>query len=155
MVMPTERPTALAKIGREILRLRLFYGWSQAGLGRRARLSQGTISRLERGVQRGLCIRRLAAVMEALHVQEVTFQRPPTVPQTPLEIMLFGDRWQRALDAADRRLGWPAPTAHETADQDVDADGDVEANQDGHAGRTTADEVVVSGVPEAWFGGGG
>lgn len=114
MVPSTEAPTALAKIGREILRLRLFYGWSQAGLGRRAKLSQGTISRLERGLQRGLCIRRLAAVMEALHVQEVTFQRPSTDPQTALEIMLFGDRWQRAIDGADRRLRWPVAGADQT-----------------------------------------
>lgn len=127
MTAVPDRPTALAKIGRAVLRLRLFYGWSQAELGRRAKLSQGTISRLERGVQRGLSIRRLAAVMEALHVADVTFDRPPTVPQTDLEIMLFGDRWQRAVEGADRRLGWPGSAV----------------------GRRTGDD------PAAWFGGGG
>ena len=104
---PPDRPKALAKIGREILRLRLFRGWSQAVLAHRAKLSQGTISRLERGVQRGLSIRRLEAVMEALRVGDVTFAPPPTVPQADLEIMLYGDHWQRAIQEADRRLGWP------------------------------------------------
>ncbi len=79
---PPARKPAMAKIGRQILRLRLYWGWSQAELGRRAKLSQSTISRLERGVQRGISTGRLAQVMEALRVGEVTFDRPPTVPQT-------------------------------------------------------------------------
>lgn len=105
---PPARKPAMAKIGRQILRLRLYWGWSQAELGRRAKLSQSTISRLERGVQRGISTGRLAQVMEALRVGEVTFDRPPTVPQTNLEIMLRGDPWQKAGLEADRRLGWPA-----------------------------------------------
>jgi hypothetical protein len=46
--------------------------------------------------------------MHALHVADVTFDPPPTVPQTDLEIMLFGDRWKLAVEGADRRLRWPA-----------------------------------------------
>ena len=138
MVASPDRPKALALIGRSILRLRLYYGWSQAELGRRAKLSQGTISRLERGVQRGLSIRRLAAVMDALRVAEVTFERPPTVPQTDLEIMLFGDLWAEACKEADRRLRWPAPKDRRSG-EDVDAGGD-------RAGDFEA---------AAWFGGGG
>ncbi len=112
---PPARKTAMAKIGRQILRLRLYWGWSQAELGRRAKLSQSTISRLERGIQRGISTGRLAAVMEALRVGDVTFDRPPTVPQTNLEIMLRGDPWQKAGLEADRRLGWPPPSARPVA----------------------------------------
>jgi transcriptional regulator with XRE-family HTH domain len=102
-----DRPTALAKIGRQVLRMRLYYRWSQAELGRRAKVSQASISRIERGVHRGLSVGRLGAVIDALHVLDVRFERPPTVPQTDLEIMLFGDAWQRAGALADRRLRWP------------------------------------------------
>ena len=57
-------------------------------------MDQTTISRLEHGRQRGLSIRRLAAILDALKVGDVVFERPRTVPQTSLEIMLFGDRWR-------------------------------------------------------------
>jgi transcriptional regulator with XRE-family HTH domain len=108
------RPNALAKIGRAILRLRLYLGWSQAELEHRSKVDQTTISRLERGRQGGLNIRRLAAILDALQVGEVIFDQPPLItPPTNLELMLFGDRWERAKREADRRLGWPpgAPTA--------------------------------------------
>ena len=142
MAPPPDRPSALAKIGRQILRLRLYFGWSQAELGRRAKLSQGTISRLERGIQRGLSIRKLAAVIDALHVADVTFERPPTVPQTDLEIMLFGDRWQRAIEEADRRLRWPAPGLADDIGDAVDGDARDDARDaDG----------AVGGEETAWF----
>lgn len=80
-------------------------------LERSSGVDQTTISRLERGVQRGLSIRRLAAILDALQVGEVIFDKPPTVPQTDLEIMLYGDPWQRAIREADRRLGWPPTKA--------------------------------------------
>jgi transcriptional regulator with XRE-family HTH domain len=101
------RPAAISTIGRGILRLRLFWGWSQAELERRSGVDQTTISRLERGLQRGLSIRRLAAILDALRVGEVMFDRPATIPQTDLEIMLYGDPWKRAMAEADRRLRWP------------------------------------------------
>jgi transcriptional regulator with XRE-family HTH domain len=100
---------ALAKIGRGVLRLRLYWGWSQKELERRSGVDQTTISRLEHGIQRGLSIRKLGRILDALRVDEVTSGRPPTVPQTDLEIMLYGDRWKRAVEEADRRLYWPKP----------------------------------------------
>jgi transcriptional regulator with XRE-family HTH domain len=116
---------ALAKVGRGVLRLRLYRGWSQADLEQRSKVDQTTISRLERGLQRGLSIRRLAAILDALHVGDVVFDQPPLItPPTNLEIMLFGDRWERAGREADRRLGWPgkAPAAPERGPgYDIDA----------------------------------
>lgn len=103
---PIRRHPAMAKLGRAVLRLRLYWGWSQQTLEARSGVDQTTISRLERGTQRGLSIRRLAAILDALRVGEVVFDRPPTVPQTNLEILLYGDRWARAVAEADRRLRW-------------------------------------------------
>jgi transcriptional regulator with XRE-family HTH domain len=92
-------------LGRAILRARLYFGWSQQELGRRSRLSQSTISRLERGVQRGLSIRRLYSVLRALRIAEVDLiPRKPAAPPTPLELMLYGDQWAKAVAAADERL---------------------------------------------------
>ncbi len=103
----------MQKIGRAVLRLRLYHGWSQRDLEHKSRVDQTTICRLERGEQRGLSIRRLAAILDALHVDDIVFDQPQLiVPQTDLEIMLFGDRWARAGKEADRRLGWPTPTAN-------------------------------------------
>jgi transcriptional regulator with XRE-family HTH domain len=111
---PTERTrTSLEKVGRAVLRLRLYFGWSQRDLEARANVDQTTISRLERGVVHGLSIRRLGAILDALHVGDVVFDQPELiVPPTDLEIMLFGDRWARACREADRRLRWPKPTSH-------------------------------------------
>lgn len=134
MAETPDRPGGLALIGRQILRMRLYYGWSQAELARRAKVSQATISRIERGVHRGLSIGRLGAVVEALHVRDVLFERPPSVPQTDLEIMLFGDRWKRAGEIADRRLRWPTPVADTPAEADRDdqplTEADLEAELD-------------------------
>ncbi len=108
-----ERRSAMQKIGRAVLRLRLYHGWSQRDLEHKSRVDQTTICRLERGKQRGLSIRRLAAILDALHVGEIVFDQPQLiVPQTDLEIMLFGDRWAHACKEADRRLGWPPLTAN-------------------------------------------
>jgi transcriptional regulator with XRE-family HTH domain len=111
---PIWRQPALAKLGRAVLRLRLYWQWSQKDLEARSGLDQTTISRLERGTQRGLSIRRLAAILEALQVGDIVFDKPPTVSPTALEVMLYGDRWAKAVAEADRRLGWtPEPTASE------------------------------------------
>jgi transcriptional regulator with XRE-family HTH domain len=109
------RPKAIAKIGRAVLTLRLYRGWSQLDLERSAGVDQTTISRLERGIQRGLSIRKLAAILDALLVGDVIFDKRPTVPQTALEVVLYGDPWRRAIDAADRRLAWPKPAAFDDA----------------------------------------
>lgn len=101
------RPTAMEKIGRGVLRLRLYHLWSQATLEFKSGVDQTTISRLERGQQTNICIKRLAAILDALHVGDVLFQEPRLItPPTNLELMLFGDRWARAVEEADRRLGW-------------------------------------------------
>jgi len=91
--------------GRAILRLRPYFGWSQRELGRRARLHQSTISRVESGKQAGLSLKRLFAICKALHVVDVDLvTRKPSVPPTELEIMLRGDHWARAVATADRKL---------------------------------------------------
>jgi transcriptional regulator with XRE-family HTH domain len=92
-------------VGRAVLRMRLSCGWSQKELERRSGVDQTTISRLERGVQRGLSVRRLFAILCALRVADVTFcPAVPVAPATPLELMLRGDPWERAIRAADARL---------------------------------------------------
>jgi transcriptional regulator with XRE-family HTH domain len=107
---PIRRRPALAKLGRAVLQLRLYLGWSQKDLEARSGVDQTTISRLERGKQRGLSIRRLAKILDALQVGEIVFDKRPSVPQTDLEIMLYGDSWKRAVAEADRRLGWTEAT---------------------------------------------
>lgn len=108
---PGESPTQVVrltveeKIGRAVLRLRLYWGWSQAELGRRSGVDQTTISRLESGRQRGLSLRRLAAILRALRVGEIDFLPPrPIVEPTALELMLYSNPWERAGGAADRRV---------------------------------------------------
>jgi transcriptional regulator with XRE-family HTH domain len=93
------------KVGYAVLRLRLYWGWSQLTLESRSGVDQTTISRLERGRQRGLSIRRLFKILHALRVGEVVFlPRPPKVEPTSLELMLHGDPWQRATIEAGRRV---------------------------------------------------
>lgn len=102
------RADVLARMGRAQLRLRLFRGWSQQDLERSSGVDQTTISRFERGRQSGLSIQRLAAMLEALRVGDVHFNPPQGPPPTALDLMLYGDQWKRALDAADRRLLRPS-----------------------------------------------
>ena len=116
---PGSRPTSLEKIGRAVLRLRLWQGWSQATREHWSGVDQTTISRMERGRHSGINIKSVAKVLDALNVGDITFEHPRLVSeQTPLEIMLYGDHWARAGREADRRLDWPvevstaaAPTA--------------------------------------------
>jgi transcriptional regulator with XRE-family HTH domain len=123
------RPTAMEKIGRGVLRLRLYLGWSQATLEAKSGVDQTTISRLERGLQTGLSIRRLAAVLDALHVGDVLFEQPRlAAPPTDLELMLRGDRWARAVREADLRLDWPAtPAGQASAASDPSRVYDIDA----------------------------
>jgi len=101
------RRAVLAELGRAHLRLRIFRGWSQVDVERRAGVDQTTISRFERGDEQGLSIHRLAAMLEAIGVGEIDFRPPPGPPPTTLELMLYGNRWQQAGDAAARRLARP------------------------------------------------
>ena len=96
--------TVEERFGQAVMRLRLHQGWSQRDLQRTCGVHQSQISRLESGRQRGLSSRRIFAILRALHVGEIAFLPPPTVPQTQLEIMLFGDPWERAGRAAERRV---------------------------------------------------
>jgi hypothetical protein len=60
-----------------------------------------------RGSQQALSLKAVAAILEALKAGRVNFLPPPGPPPTPLELMLHGDRWKRAGEAADRRLARP------------------------------------------------
>jgi transcriptional regulator with XRE-family HTH domain len=60
--------------GRGIRNLRLFHGWSQAFVGRRAGLDQSTISRLETGRNVPLRFRTVLRVLEALGVDRTVFK---------------------------------------------------------------------------------
>ena len=105
---PSAREGAMVMIGRAVLRLRLYRGWSQKDVERSSGVDQTTISRLERGTQRGLSIRRLGRILDALRVGDVAFTPPqPAIPPTPIELMLHGDSWRRAGDLAARRAARP------------------------------------------------
>jgi DNA-binding XRE family transcriptional regulator len=56
----------MATIGGWVRTSRVRLGMTQAQLGRRAGVSQTTVSRLERGVLEGLALYRLAAIIGAL-----------------------------------------------------------------------------------------
>ena len=86
------KPDAIELIGGAVLRLRLYRGWRQIDLERRSGVDQTTISRLERGRRRGLSLRRLATILDALGVGEIQFI--PAKPAVPL-----GDGAQAALEA--------------------------------------------------------
>ena len=101
------RRAVLAQLGRAHLRLRLFRGWSQLDVERQSGVDQTTVSRFERADEQGLSIQRLAAMLAALNVGEIDFRPPPGPPPTPLELMIYGDRWQKSGKAADRRLARP------------------------------------------------
>ena len=97
-------PTVEERLGHAVLRLRLFWGWSQRELQRRSGVHQSQISRLESGGKHGLSTRRLFAILRALRVGEIAFLPPvPSVPPTQLDVMLWGDPWERAGRAADGR----------------------------------------------------
>jgi len=92
-------------IGAAVLRLRLYRGWRQVDLERASGVDQTTISRLERGRQRGLSVRKLAAILDVLRVGEVSF-KPMTLAGAAhdVERRLLEDRWLRVGRYAEQRL---------------------------------------------------
>ena len=100
-----ERPSVDVMLGRALLRLRLYFGWSQRDLERASGVDQSTICRLEIGRGANVGSRRLVAMLKALRVDDIVFvPRPPAAPPTALELMLRGDPWERAIKEADRRV---------------------------------------------------
>ena len=92
-------------LGRGILRLRLYIGWSQRELERKSGVDQSTICRLETGHAANVGSARLCAILRALRVGDVVFvPRFPAVEPTALELMLRGDPWKRAVAEAERRV---------------------------------------------------
>ena len=105
LAAPALRPDATALIGRAVLRLRLYRGLRQTDLERRSGIDQTTISRLERGRRRGLSVRRLGAILDALGVAEIDFKpAAPTGSAADLELPQMEDRWLRVTRFADERL---------------------------------------------------
>ena len=102
---PPMRPPVEVMLGRGLLRLRLYVGWSQRDLERACGVDQTTICRLETGHGANVGSRRLVAMLSALRVEDVMFlPRPPAAQPTALELMLRGDPWERAVTEADRRV---------------------------------------------------
>src|ERR1041385_494974 len=153
------RERGLRLIGRAVLGLRLYRGWSQHDLEVSSGVDQTTISRLERGRQRGFSVRSLAAIIGALTVDDVVFERAPSERPTSVEIMLSGDRWAMASKKADRLLGWgtgakadqvveePPPADSPWADQ---ATADDATADEATADQATTDQATTAAA--AWFG---
>jgi transcriptional regulator with XRE-family HTH domain len=92
-------------LGRGLLRLRLYIGWSQRDLEGKSGVDQSTICRLETGHAANVGSARLCAMLRALRVGDVVFlPRFPAVEPTALELMLRGDPWKRAVAEAERRV---------------------------------------------------
>jgi transcriptional regulator with XRE-family HTH domain len=99
------RLTAEEMLGRGLLRLRLYNGWSQRHLERVSGVDQSTICRLETGNAANVGSARICSILRALRVGDVVFlPRVPSVEPTALELMLRGDPWQRALAEAESRV---------------------------------------------------
>jgi transcriptional regulator with XRE-family HTH domain len=97
------RLSAEELLGRGILRLRLYIGWSQREVERRSGVDQSTISRLETGHAANVGSARICTMLRALQVGDVVFRpRLSRVEPTALELMLRGDPWARAIAEADR-----------------------------------------------------
>ena len=92
-------------LGRGMLRLRLYIGWSQRDLERKSGVDQSTICRLETGHAANVGSARLCAILTALRVGDVVFlPRLRAVEPTELELLLRGDPWERAVAEAERRV---------------------------------------------------
>jgi transcriptional regulator with XRE-family HTH domain len=104
-VRAAARLTAEEMLGRGLLRLRLYMGWSQRDVERASGVDQSTLSRLETARAANVGSARICNVLNALKVGDVIFlPRLPAVEPTALELMLRGDPWKRAIAAADRRV---------------------------------------------------
>lgn len=80
------------RIGLAFRALRRRLGWTQAELGRRARVSQSAVSRLERGLGRSLTIRTVDRVAEALGAR------------VTVRLLWHGEDLDRLLDAAHAEI---------------------------------------------------
>jgi transcriptional regulator with XRE-family HTH domain len=99
------RLTPAELLGRGLLRLRLYIGWSQRDVERSSGVDQSTLCRLETGKAANVGSARICAILRALRVGDVVFlPRLPTVEPTALELMLRGDPWKRAVEEAERRV---------------------------------------------------
>jgi transcriptional regulator with XRE-family HTH domain len=99
------RLTAPELLGRALLRLRLYSGWSQMSVERASGVDQSTISRLETGQAANVGSARICTILRTLQVGDVVFlPRFPTVEPTALELMLRGDPWRKAVAEADLRV---------------------------------------------------
>jgi transcriptional regulator with XRE-family HTH domain len=67
----------LLRIGRGLRERRIALGWSQRSLARATGINQSTISRAERGLIRGLRLRYLATLWQALGIEAPWFPRLP------------------------------------------------------------------------------
>ena len=92
-------------LGRGLLRLRLYMGWSQKDVEGASGVDQSTISRLETGRAANVGSARICTILRALKVGDVVIlPRLSNVEPTALELMLRGDPWKRAAAEADRRV---------------------------------------------------
>jgi transcriptional regulator with XRE-family HTH domain len=99
------RLSAEEMLGRALLRLRLYLGWSQRDLERSSGVDQSTLSRLETAHAANVGSARICRILDALQVGDVVFlPRLSAIEPTALELMLRGDPWKRAIAAADRRV---------------------------------------------------
>jgi CDP-glucose 4,6-dehydratase len=90
------------RIGRVLRALRHRLGWRQLDLADRARVSQPTISLLERGHVGGLSIRALREICQAMEAEVVVLVRD-TVPLTPVTAPWF-DRVSIVRGAVEDQL---------------------------------------------------
>ena len=99
------RLPAEALLGRGLLRLRLYLGWSQRDVERASGVDQSTLSRLETGNAANVGSARICAVLRAIKAGDVVIlPQLGNVEPTALERMLRGDPWKRAVAEADRRV---------------------------------------------------
>jgi hypothetical protein len=70
------RQKVVDELGRAMLQLRLFRGWTQREVELGSGVDQTTICRIERGRQGGLSIQALAAILEALKVGRIQVLPP-------------------------------------------------------------------------------